>query len=164
MKVHSLSYTAKSGWSVKPLPALDSERTLVLVFGAPEFMDSPAPIAEVVKAYPHTHLVGCSTSGEIAGTEVHDKSLSVAVIQFDSTRLATGSAPVSKPEDSFSAGKAIAEQLKQPDLKAVFIVSEGSHVNGSELVRGFNSVLPKTVVITGGLAGDGDRFQRTWVV
>src|SRR5262249_21680514 len=36
-------------------------------------------------------------------------------------------------------------------------------VNGSQLVRGLNSVLPETVVVTGGLSGDGTRFKRTWV-
>jgi len=37
-------------------------------------------------------------------------------------------------------------------------------VNGTELVRGLSSVLPSSVVVTGGLAGDGDRFVRTWVI
>jgi len=164
MKVESFTYTAKAGWSVNPLPALDSERTLVLAFGAPEFMDTPEPITELAKAFPHSHVIGGSTSGEISGTQVRDKSLSVAVTQFENTRLVAGSAAVSKPEDSFAAGKAIATGLKQPDLRAVFIVSEGSQVNGSELVRGFNAVLPYNVLITGGLAGDGDRFKRTWVI
>jgi hypothetical protein len=37
-------------------------------------------------------------------------------------------------------------------------------VNGSELVRGLNSKVSPSVVVTGGLAGDGDRFRRTWVL
>ena len=31
-------------------------------------------------------------------------------------------------------------------------------------LSGLNSVLPESVVVTGGLAGDGDRFQTTWVI
>ncbi len=31
-------------------------------------------------------------------------------------------------------------------------------------MAGVNSVLPEKVVVTGGLAGDGDRFKRTWVL
>src|SRR5262249_14086271 len=38
------------------------------------------------------------------------------------------------------------------------------HVNGSELVRGLNSNLASNVVVTGGLAADGDRFGSTWVL
>jgi hypothetical protein len=164
MKVQSLSYALKAGWSVDPLPALDSERTLVLIFGAPEFMDAPEPIAKLRAAYPKSQVVGCSTAGEIFGTAMRDKSLSVAVVQFEATRVASAEAPVQDPKDSFSAGKTIAEGLKQPDLRGVFILSDGGKVNGSELVRGFNAVLPNTVAITGGLAGDGPRFQRTWVI
>lgn len=58
----------------------------------------------------------------------------------------------------------LAEQLTREDLKAILVLSDGLNVNGSELVKGFNSALPESVVVTGGLAGDGDRFKRTWVV
>jgi hypothetical protein len=44
------------------------------------------------------------------------------------------------------------------------VLSDGLNVNGSQLVAGFNEVLNGTAVVTGGLAGDGDRFQRTWVL
>jgi hypothetical protein len=127
-------------------------------------MDAPEPIAKIRATYPNAQVVGCSTAGEIFGTAMRDKSLSVAVVQFESSRVMSAEAPVQDPKDSFDAGKTIAERLKQPDLRGVFILSDGGKVNGSELVRGFNAVLPNTVAITGGLAGDGPRFQRTWVI
>jgi hypothetical protein len=34
-------------------------------------------------------------------------------------------------------------------------------VNGSQLILGINQGLPKDVLVTGGMAGDGDRFQAT---
>jgi hypothetical protein len=37
------------------------------------------------------------------------------------------------------------------------------HVNGSELVAGLRRGLPLNVAVTGGLAGDGDRFEHTLV-
>jgi hypothetical protein len=49
-------------------------------------------------------------------------------------------------------------------LRAVFVLSKGTDVNGSELVRGLNAGLPPEVVVTGGLAGDGARFGKTWVM
>jgi len=36
-------------------------------------------------------------------------------------------------------------------------------VNGSELAKGLNSRLPQEIAVTGGLAGDGTRFERTLV-
>jgi hypothetical protein len=71
---------------------------------------------------------------------------------------------LSGPAESFEAGESLAGQLDAPDLRAVFVLSTGLGVNGSELVRGVNSSLGADVLVTGGLAGDGSRFARTWVL
>jgi len=80
------------------------------------------------------------------------------------TRVATAAATVCSQDESFAAGESIARQLQDPALRGVLLLSDGLNVNGSELVRGLNLVLANDVVVTGGLAGDGSRFQRTWVV
>lgn len=162
--VESFSHKQDTGWSVPGFPVLDSDRTLVLVFGAPSYFDNPGPIQELVKAYPTSHIVGCSTSGEILGAELRDKSLSVAVVKFAHTKLAVATAPVRSVEDSQRAGDTIARQLEGPSLRGVLVFSDGLKVNGSALVQGINAVLPESVVVTGGLAGDGDKFKRTWVL
>jgi len=46
----------------------------------------------------------------------------------------------------------------------VFVLSDGLCVNGTPLVAGLTAGLPRGVAITGGLAGDGSRFARTWVL
>ena len=51
-----------------------------------------------------------------------------------------------------------------PGLRGVLVLSDGLGVNGSELIRGLNAILPANVMVSGGLAGDGERFKRTWVV
>ncbi len=109
-------------------------------------------------------MAGCSTSGEILGGEIRDESLSVAVVKFAHTKLAVATAPVRSVEDSYRAGAAIARQLDGPGLKGVLVLSDGLKVNGSALVQGINSVLSDKVIVTGGLAGDGTRFQKTWVL
>jgi len=164
MKLETFFYSSASGWSCGAFPTLDSDRTLVIVFGAPEFADAPEPIREVVRAYPSSHIVGCSTAGEIFGTKISDHSLSVAVVRFDHGSVASAIAPVRSAEESYTAGQSLASQLEGPSLRGVLVLSDGLNVNGSELVRGLNSVLPESVVVTGGLAGDGDRFQRTWLI
>ncbi len=164
LKLETLAYTIDEGWSVRPFPALDSERTLLVVFGAPRYVDDPAPLRELRAAFPRSHVVGCSTSGEIHGTLLADDSLSVAICRFESCELASTSAPIQGSEDSFTVGKQLAEELWRDDLRALFVLSDGLNVNGSELVRGLNDIVPDSVVVTGGLAGDGARFQRTWVM
>jgi len=164
MKISTFIYVPETGWSADALPALDSEQTLVLAFGAADLRHVEAPLADLVQAYPRSHLIGCSTAGEIYGTALTDESLVVAVVRFERTHLARASAPANTPDDSFTAGETIARTLLRPDLRGVLVLSDGHTVNGTQLVGGLNAVLPEPVIVTGGLAGDGARFERTWVL
>ena len=164
LKHRTVNYCLKGGWS-QPLPTdLDSPQTLVLAFAAPELADGPAPLAELAAAFPQSIVVGCSTSGEIAGASVNDASISVAVARFEHTRLRRAFTPIDGAADSHAAGQRLAEQLADDDLRAVFVLSDGLCVNGTPLVAGLSAGLSTDVVITGGLAGDGSRFGRTWVL
>src|SRR5438132_176274 len=165
MQLETFTYSASNGWSLESLPDLDSDSTLVVVFGTPEWGNGHSAFDQLAGAYPRSHIVGCSTAGEIFGTHLADGSLSVAAARFEhGARVATATAAVTTQDDSFLAGEKLAKLLDGPELKAVLLFSDGLNVNGSELVRGLNSVLSSDVVLTGGLAGDGSRFQRTWVV
>lgn len=108
--------------------------------------------------------MGCSTAGEIHGCEISDASMAVAAVRFDHTPIRTAHAAVHSPIDSYAAGHAIAAQLREPSLRGVLVLSDGLNVNGSELVKGLNDTLGEAVVVTGGRAGDGTHFKRTWVL
>jgi hypothetical protein len=43
------------------------------------------------------------------------------------------------------------------------VISDGGIVNGSALVRALNEYTASHVTVTGGLAGDDDRFEKTLV-
>jgi hypothetical protein len=164
VKTSLLSYRRGAGWSPAPDGALDSGRTLVLVFGARELAAAPEPLRELVARYPQALFLGCSSAGEIHGGSVSDDTLTAAVVRFSTTTLRAAFTPVSGAATSGAAGEDIARQLLGRDLRAVLVVSDGLNVNGSELIRGLNRVLPASVMVTGGLAADGDRFRRTWVL
>ena len=165
MQCQALSFDVPSStWEPSALPALDSARTLVLGFGAPELVDDPRAFEDLARAYPRSLVVGCSSAGEIHGTTLRDHSLAVSVTRFDKTDLQLASLEVQSAANSFPAGAHLAKKLAaKPGLRAVLILSEGLNVNGSELVRGLSSVLPESVVVTGGLSADGPNFRRTWV-
>ena len=160
----TVSYRTGTGWDSQLPSEMDGPQTLVLAFAASEFSATPAPFAQLSAAFPKSVLVGCSTSGEIAGTQVHDASVSVAVVRFDHTRLRRAFTRVDGAADSFDAGVRLAAELAGEDLRAVFVLSDGLHVNGTPLVDGLTRHLPQGVSITGGLAGDGSRFAQTWVL
>ncbi len=161
MRVSTLRFDRASGWS-GPLPEVAPERLLTLCFGASRYLDDTDPIRDLAVGVGGT-LLGCSTSGEIHDHEVADGTLSVAILEFDVTPVCGVAEPITL-DRSFIAGAALGRRLADPGLTAVFVLSEGLDVNGSELVRGINSVVPAGVVVTGGLAGDGSRFERTWVI
>ena len=64
-------------------------------------------------------------------------------------------------EASQKAGEELGKKLAAPDLKSVIIISPGINVNGTMLVQGINKTVGPKVVVTGGLAGDGGKFQNT---
>lgn len=164
MILQTFQFIKSKGWSVKDFPDLDSENTLILMFSAPEFINEPGPIQELAKMYPKSQIMGCSSSGEISGTKINDHSISVAIAKFEKTPIKIAITSVPNSEHSFEAGKFISSQLDTEDLKGIFVLSKGLNINGSELVKGLNTINKSDVVITGGLAGDGNQFKQTWII
>lgn len=109
-------------------------------------------------------MVGCSTSGQIVGSSVRDNALSVSVTAFDDTCVRSVSVDVTAADGSHAAGQLLGERLGGPELRAVFVLSDGLRVNGSALVAGLVAAVGPDVVVTGGLAADDGQFARTWVI
>jgi len=159
MRAHQSCWTAKSGWDSHPAA---EKAALVLAFGSPDAIS--ARWAELAARHPHAIVLGCSTGGEIHGCEVMDETLSATALEFAHTSIAAAEADVdAHGGSSFEAGKAIGAQLARSDLASLFVLSDGTRVNGSELVRGLRAAVGDNVVLTGGLAGDGARFGTTYV-
>ncbi len=159
MRAHQTSWNVKTGWDA----SRGSENAgLVLAFGSPEAI--AARWSELRARHPAAVVLGCSTGGEIHGCDVADDTLSATAFEFARTKVAAAQADV---EDhggsSYDAGKAIGAQLARDDLAVLFVLSDGTRVNGSELVRGLRAAVGERVVLTGGLAGDGPRFGTTYV-
>ena len=163
MIIKRLTYTHHDGWSA-PLPNWNSPQTLVMVFADPAYFEDHAPFLELSATYPDSRLIGCSTSGEINQDRVMEQSLSVAVAQFEKTDLGYASEFVDAYSSSTEVGHALGAKLNGADLRMVLVLANGSNVNGSALVEGIRQSVGSHVMISGGLAGDGARFERTWVV
>lgn len=162
MKIEQKKW-AKSGWETLSDNSLGAHANWVLVFGSRDALSNPDRFNEIKAMYPVATIFSCSTSGEIMDVEVSDETISLSAVQFESTELRFAQAKISDFGDSASAGKKLAEDLEADGLKLIFVLSDGLHVNGSELVKGFNSNLPQGVIVTGGLAGDAARFEKTLI-
>lgn len=159
MRTDRSVWTKATGWSAA---ATLSDADWVLYFAAPEALDDEL-FAGLRKRYPSARLLGCSTGGEIAGSEVVDGGVSAVAVKFDAVTVRSASRDVGEAAESFGVGVALAGELPAAGLRAVFVLSDGTRVNGSELVKGLRHALDGAVVITGGLAGDGARFGATRV-
>jgi hypothetical protein len=137
---------------------------LVLLFGCPSLLKERYLLQEIQRAYPKAHLLGCSTAGEISGTQVLDESLVATAIQFEHTALHGVRIKLKKGMSDFQAGELLAQELGKEGLVHVLVLSRGVNVNGSDLVAGLIRHLPPHVTVTGGLSGDGTRFQETLIV
>ncbi len=112
---------------------------------------------------PQSHIIGCSTSGEM-GDRVDDESVALMAMSFDKTPLACASVEISGADQSRDGGAQIGKKLLKDDLRAVFILGPGKDINGSHLVEGLRDVLPSNVVVFGGLAGGGVSFGTTYTI
>jgi hypothetical protein len=162
VRVRQHHWSPQQGWldGVGPL----SGASVALAFGAPAVLASDEALAALAAAYPDALRIGCSTAGEVHHTRVLDESLVVTALQFDDVRVRSAAVSLAEVPDSRDVGERLAAALAAPDLSHLLVLSDGLAVNGSELVRGLASALPPGVQITGGLAGDADRFERTLVL
>ncbi|MEE9911342.1 MAG: FIST C-terminal domain-containing protein [Deltaproteobacteria bacterium] len=163
MNIEQRIWTRAKGWTLQNGPAIPGKVQLVIMFAATEILKEKTFFEEVKKMYPGAHLFGCSTAGEICGTSVFDDTLVATAIHFEKTAISGAQLDLGGISSSFEAGRMLAKTIKQEDLCHVFVLSDGLSVNGSDLVKGLASELPAGVTITGGLAGNGDRFEETYV-
>lgn len=101
MECQTLTYSKTAGWSVYPLPELDSVDTLVMTFGSASFVDYPWPLDDLREAYPAARHMGFATPSEDLGERTSDGTLRVAVM-----RLATSHAPATEAT-AHAAAKAV---------------------------------------------------------
>jgi len=157
-------YTEAAGWWPSLDSSLDGEGTLVLCFSDLPDGRVEIPLEKLKTAFPRAVLAGCSTAGQIHQQHYYEQGASAAVIRFHRSRLQLSLVNLSDHEDCQAAGEALAKSLDAPDLAGVLVLSEGLEVNGSALMAGVNQVFGGKVPVTGGLAADGTRFRRTWVL
>lgn len=162
MNIEQTTWTTSHGWA-RSQGGLDATAQWVLAFGAPAALEDPEVMRTLRSRYPRAHVMGCSTAGEIHGTEVRDDSLVATAVHFEHTDIQVARASVADAESSHDAGACVAAELAREGLTHVMVFADGLNVNGTALAHGLRAQLPDRVAVTGGLAGDADRFQRTLV-
>ncbi len=151
-----------SKMALKDLPNTSplASANLVLAFGSIKRFNEGKLQGFLKSRYPTAQVIGCTTSGEISPNGVFDDSIQITAIQWEKTVQRVAQTKMSGMQSSFEAAAGLAKQLKADSLRTVIVISDGLNVNGSELLKGFQSVLGE-IPIVGGLAGDGGAFVKT---
>lgn len=141
---------------------VDLKEPLILVFGNRFLLEDENIYNELREKFPDGHIVFGSTSGDITAYFVTDDSIVATAIEFEKTKFEIKTSNVLNSDlDSYVTGENLINQFSKEGLRHVFVISEGSFVNGSELTKGMNSAVDNNLLITGGLCGDAARFEKT---
>ncbi len=144
------------------LPKINIKPHLIFVFLSPEYVDNKV-ISRLRSDYKDAVITGCTTSGEISALSISD-TITVTLVEFENTKVVYNQVIVGE-EGSLAAGQILMKKINHDNLKHVMVFSQSNYVNGSELVKGLNSILcDRGVSVTGGLAGDGYDFETSYVV
>ena len=145
---------------------LDTQKVqLVICFGLKQKLQSDRVHEQLKLGFPVAKIVLSSDSGGIIGNEVKDNHLLAVAIEFEHTLVSGVQVKIADyGGDSYAAGKAIASSFDINGAPSyLMLISDGTLVNGSELVKGINEIFKGKIPVTGGLAGDGTEFGSTVV-
>ncbi|WP_299105622.1 FIST signal transduction protein [uncultured Winogradskyella sp.] len=135
---------------------------LVLVFGNRLLLESPSIYNEIKELFPDGHIVFGSACAEISSRTVNENSITITAMEFEKSEYVIKTSNVLNTDlDSFKTGNDLIKQFPEEGLKYVFVVSEGSFINGSQLTQGMSTFNNGNLLITGGLCGDDTRFEKT---
>jgi len=159
----ALYHFLENKWSKHSKSQLVDENSvnLVLCFGSNSMLRVDNIYATVQSKFPTSQIAFCSTAGEIYQDSVFNESLIAVAFDFQKTAIETSRVNVKDYSNSYSAAIGLAKKNPKENLTYVMIFSDGSMVNGSELVKGLSTQIDKNILVTGGLAGDGTDFKST---
>lgn len=154
--------TPPTAAALAPLKA--AAPTLILAFGHARFF-AGGDLGKFLRAqFPHCLVIGCSTAGEIAGGAVYQGTLVLTAAHFKPDELVLAQAPIADAATSRATGESLGQALRAQGAAAVFVLAPGLNINGSDLVAGMSAALGDQVPVTGGLAGDDVKFEKTYTL
>jgi hypothetical protein len=148
------------------LDNLENEKSavqIILVFAERSLLENDSLVKQLKSSYINANVITCSTAGEINNRQVEENTAVCVAMSFEKTAYNFAVGNISQHKNSFDLGKDTASKLPAEDLKYIFVISDGGLINGDEITMGIQASVNDSVLISGGLAGDGANFQRTLV-
>jgi len=146
-----------------PNELLADDVNLVLAFAQRTLLEETLPYKKLKERYPNAQIVICSSSGQISNQCAIEDDIVATAISFDKTTIKSSEIDILSNSNIDVLGAKIKSDLISDDLQSILILSEGSYVNGTELINELIKQTNGTIPIFGGLAGDEYSFEKTIV-
>jgi hypothetical protein len=163
MRTKIVNYINNIWTGIDENEAFNKNVQLIIVFAERSLLEKGIVVKKLKTVYPKAKIISCSTAGEINDNNSQENSAVCTIISFDHTPFNIVADNIKNHKNSFELGAELSKKLPTKDLKYVWIVSDGGLINGDDLIKGIQSVTGKSVMVSGGLAGDGANFEKTLV-
>ena len=161
MQLYNLLYENETGLQrfIQTHEISSYSNILVQIFYGIDNIDNSSIITQTIKTLlPQSHILGITTSGEIANAHMYDKKIVISFSLFEKTRIAS---QLYRFEDSFEIEK-IHQDLIADDTVAMVVFSDGLKSDAESFIKELHTKNPK-IIIAGGRAGDNAQFASTYV-
>lgn len=163
MIISQLLLNADHEWQAVVGELSPDRAELVLAFGLRQQLANPATLHAMHQKFPRATILTTSTAGHLLDQTVIDHSVACTAMAFERSHFRVAQAQVDAYPSMADLCAALAAELTDPELCHVWVLSDGSCVNGTELSHALDACLPPHVRVSGGLAGDGTEFSQTLV-
>ena len=142
----------------------NSNANLVLVFSERTYLEKHNPYYLIKELFPNAEVVICSSSGQISQANYIKQKVVATAIQFEKSTIKAIEVDINQNESFKNSSKKITDYLLENDKPtSILIISDGTLVNGTELVDNLKLNVENKISIFGGLAGDEEKFEKTMV-
>ncbi|QWD89997.1 FIST signal transduction protein [Polynucleobacter sp. MWH-Braz-FAM2G] len=159
MHIDTYRWTESEGWDIRLSPNPDIN--LVLVCAEHPYFKEARCYEEIRAFFPAAEIVGCSSSGNICGDLISDQDIVLSAISFSTTKISVKSTLIENDDEVERIVSDLVREFSESKPKHVFALSDGLSISGSDFTKTLNTL---GVPVTGGLAGDSDRFNTSWVM
>lgn len=136
---------------------------LVFSFGEREIIEDCNLYEKLKLTYPNAEIVICSTAGQLLDYSLKNNTIVVTAVEFEKTAFKISKYNILDEECLSKLGEKTKKEIVTDDLSAIMVLSEGTYVNGTELVHELSKATDSKIQIFGGIAGDSLNFQKTLV-
>lgn len=141
----------------------NNNANLVLVFSDRVVLEKKNIYQTIRGNFPNAEIVFCSTSGHFSNNRYVTEEIVVTAIEFNKTQIQSFSLDSNTYSEEIKNNSKLSSILLDSNLKGLLVFSEGSTVNGTELINLLSIKTNNTIPIFGGIAGDMERFSITAV-